>query len=274
MTTMQVERFAAMGSRVEFHLFGGGDPGILVAARQAVEAVDAALTIHRPSPTTALNDLLLAGSSAAVDDPVLLEALAEVEAGYSPMLGLFDPAADPRFPGSAWTAISFDRGNARITAERPLALDFGGFGKGFALDRAGAVLRAGGVSSALLSAGESSIAVIGGHPLGGGWPLAIPHPLREAQILADIEILDQALSISSTVGGGTAAPGRAAMVRPTDASLVTAPCCTVAIQRSGARAEMLSTALLVADEAQVQRLTAGGGALRFCFAASQEKVAA
>jgi FAD:protein FMN transferase len=259
-----------MGTRIELHLFGTADDDAVIEARRAIEAVDDALTIHRPSPTTALNESLMAGRQAAIDDPVLFDALVEIEAAYTSMQGLFDPAADARTGSAGWSMIAFDRGNARIHALQPVALDFGGFGKGFALDRACGVLRRTGVLSALLSAGESSIAVVGEHPLGGGWPFAIPHPLQPKRILVELELTDEALSISSTVGAGTDAPDRAAMIRPTDGTIVTGQRTTVAVERSGARAEMMSTALLVADDEQAERFLDGEAARRFLFDFTRE----
>jgi len=261
----RVERFVAMGTRIELHVFGSGSADVMVAARRAIESVDDALTIHRPSPTTALNDELLAGHGVAIDDPVLIDALVAIDEAHALTLGLFDPAADRRFAGAGWGDLVFDRSTARIAATRPLALDFGGFGKGFALDRASAALRKAGVVCACLSAAESSIAVIGEHPLGGGWPFAIPDPSYTDAVLVEVELVDEALSISTTVGAGTQAPERAAMIRPTDGGIVTAARCTVAIDRSGGIAEAMSTALLVADAARARRLLDAAPARRFLY---------
>jgi thiamine biosynthesis lipoprotein len=247
---MHVERFAALGTRVELHLFGTVDRPAVDAARRAIEAVDDALTIHRASATTALNDCLMTGLPCHVDDPLLLDALVEIEAAHGLTRGLFDPAADVARPGAGWRAVRFDRRRARIEASQPVAFDFGGFGKGFALDSACDALRGAGVTSAFLCAGESSIAVVGEHPLGGGWPVAIPHPLEPERVLVELELHDEALSVSSTVGAGASAPGRAPMIRPTDGSRVTAARTTVAVDRRGSRAEVMSTALLVADAVQ------------------------
>lgn len=251
-----------MGTRVELHRFGAGDADALADARRAIEAVDDALTTHRPSPTTALNDELMAGRSAAIDDPVLFDALIEIEAVHALTHGLFDPAVDSA-PG--WPAITFDRERARIAASHPVALDFGGFGKGFALDRAAAMLRRAGVTSAFLSAGESSVAVVGAHPLGGAWPVSVPHPLDPGRVLVELELEDEALSISATVGDGAAAPGRAAMVRPGDGTIVSDPRTAIAVDRSGARAEALSTALIVATESLARLMLDTPGVHRFLF---------
>lgn len=258
-----VERFAAMGTRIELHVFGRFAEDGMRAARMAIEAVDDALTIHRPSPTTALNDALLAQRDAVVDDALLLEALAAVDVVHRDTGGLFDPAADVRLPGSGWNAIAFEPATARIRAVRPLALDFGGIGKGLALDRACTALRAAGVQSACLSAGESSLAVIGEHPLGGKWPFAVPHPVRSHETLVELALEDEALSISSTAGAS--APERAPTCHPADGRAVTAARTAVAIDPLGGKAEAMSTALLVADDGQAQRLMRAAPGRRFLF---------
>lgn len=254
-----VARFAAMGTRVELHLFGCDDPAALAAAEAAILSVEDALTIHRPSPATTLNDALSRGGSAVVDDRLLLGALLQVDALWRETGGLFDPSL------GHWSSLTIDPANRRISSARPLTLDFGGFGKGYALDHAITALRAMGVTSALLSAGESSIAVLGQHPLGGGWPIAVPDPEDDGVWLVELELQDASLSISSTIGAGAAKPGRAAMVRPTDGAIVTARATAVAVAQTGAEAEALSTALLVADAAARERLRAAAPDNRFVF---------
>lgn len=254
-----VARFVAMGTRIELHLFGSDDPAALAAAQAAILSVEDALTIHRPSPATALNRVLSTAGSAVVEDRLLFETLLAVDAMWRATDGLFDPSL------GAWDALAIDPSTRRISAARPLTLDFGGFGKGFALDRAVRALRAAGVASALLSAGESSIAVIGQHPLGGGWPLAVPHPLEAGVWLAELELQDASLSISSTAGRGAAKPGRAAMVRPADGAIVAAPATAIAVAATGAEAEALSTALLVADAPAAGRLRTAAPDHRLLF---------
>lgn len=243
-----------MGTRVELHMFGPGEADCLIAARRAIEAVDDALTIHRPSPATALNEALARGGSAGVDDPLLLDALAQAADAVAATGGLFDPTAAAGLAGR-WGRLHLDLAAARVEADGPAAFDFGGFGKGYALDRAVDILRSGGVASAVLSAGESSIAAIGAHPLGGGWLFAIPDPAGEGELVA-VEVEDAALSISSTMGRGAAAPGRAAIVRPKTGEPVARGATAVAIERRGAMAEAISTALIVADAAEAAALIA------------------
>ncbi len=256
-----------MGTRIELHRFGGGAPDALALARHAIEQVDDALTIHRPSPATAMNDALRNGQAAPIGDPILLDALIRIDDARAATGGLFDPTVDARH-AVGWAGIRLDRRAATIACDAPVALDFGGFGKGYALDRAVVALRAAGVGCALLSAGESSIAVIGEHPLGGSWSLAVPDPRDAGQTLVTVELIDAALSISATLGSGAAAPERAAMLRPGESAPIVTPRTAVVVDRSGAMAEMLSTALIVADDAAAQRLHDGNRRMLFDLASA------
>lgn len=240
------DRFSTMGTRAETHLFGalsGDAEQTLALVRRIIEAVDDALTIHRPSATTELNARLASDGFAPIDDELLLGALRVAGELHALTLGLFDVTAGSYPRG--WTALHFDFALARVTADAPVAFDFGGVGKGLALDRAAAALRRMGVSSAMLSLGESSILALGTHPLGPSWPIAIPHPLRPDAFLVELEIADAAVSISSTVGAAARAALRSPSLRPATGAAVTQPLTTVAVDKSGARAEALSTALLV-----------------------------
>ena len=109
-----VERFAAMGTRIELHQFGRAAPDALLAARRAIEAVDDALTIHRPSGATAVNDRLMAGEVATTEDGVLLDALAAIAEAWRATGGLFDPTVGSG--EAAWPAMSIDPGSGRIEA--------------------------------------------------------------------------------------------------------------------------------------------------------------
>jgi FAD:protein FMN transferase len=54
-----------------------------------------------------------------------------------------------------------------------LEIDLGGIGKGYAVDRAVAILKAAGIRRALINAGGSSIASIGAPPDESGWPVRL-----------------------------------------------------------------------------------------------------
>ena len=80
-----------------------------------------------------------------------------------------------------------------------LMLDPGGIGKGYAVDRAVAVLRDFGIESALVSSGTSSIYALG-EPSGGngGWILDVRGPDASAEPASRVTLKDEALSTSGS----------------------------------------------------------------------------
>ncbi len=93
-------------------------------------------------------------------------------------------------------------------AEPGVRLDFGGIGKGAALDRAVAMLKARGVRRALLHAGTSSVYALGAPPDAPGWTVRIRHPYNAESHVATAILRDESLSTSGCYGdlpeaGGT-----------------------------------------------------------------------
>src|SRR5207248_7931031 len=142
---------------------------------------------------------------------------------------------------------------------RGLELNFGAVGKGYALDRAGELLRSKwGVTSALLHGGGSSILAIG-HPPGGprGWPVNLTHPWEEGRSLGTVYLRDRGLGTSAATFqhfeyngrklGHLLDPRTGWPARGTAAASVTAP--------TAAEADALSTAAFVLGAAGAERLT-------------------
>ncbi|MGH9373181.1 MAG: FAD:protein FMN transferase, partial [Vicinamibacterales bacterium] len=71
-----------------------------------------------------------------------------------------------------------------------LEIDLGGIGKGYAVDRAMAVLKSAGIRHALVNAGGSSIAAIGAPPDRTGWPVSLGARVagRETLLLSETSI--------------------------------------------------------------------------------------
>lgn len=78
-------------------------------------------------------------------------------------------------------------------------LDPGGVGKGYAVDRLVTMLRARGVSAALVSAGGSSIYGLGVPPDDPrGWPIRILDPRDQTRSVGQVYLRDQSLSTSGS----------------------------------------------------------------------------
>lgn len=75
-----------------------------------------------------------------------------------------------------------------VSQNSTVALDFGGMGKGDALDQAEVILRKEGISSALINIG-GNIMAIGNKPDGSKWQVALQHP-REERVLALLDLND------------------------------------------------------------------------------------
>ncbi|MFB3855090.1 MAG: FAD:protein FMN transferase [Vicinamibacterales bacterium] len=87
-------------------------------------------------------------------------------------------------------------------------LDPGGIGKGYAADRASAVLRRSGITSALVSAGGSTLYAMGRPPGREGWRVGIRDPAAPGAFLRFVTLRDQALSTSGVTEKYAMAGGR------------------------------------------------------------------
>jgi FAD:protein FMN transferase len=75
-------------------------------------------------------------------------------------------------------------------------IDLGGIAKGYAVDRAVALLRTRQVASALISAGGSSIYALGAPPGRPAWDVALEDPMDRGQAAFTLQLKDRALSVA------------------------------------------------------------------------------
>ena len=93
--------------------------------------------------------------------------------------------------------VRLDRHHRTIRFDRDgVELDLGGIAKGYAVDRAVAVLRRGGVSAALVNACGSTISAIAAPPGRPHWTVDIQDPLDTNKVAFTIPLIDRALSVS------------------------------------------------------------------------------
>ena len=96
---------------------------------------------------------------------------------------------------TGWQHVVLNRADrtVRFTAAG-VELDPGGIGKGFAVDAAVRILRADGISAALLSAGSSTVYALGAPPQHKGWRIVVPGPLPSHAMLSTITLRNESLS--------------------------------------------------------------------------------
>lgn len=108
-----------------------------------------------------------------------------------------------------WRNIELDRAGKRIRFLKPIEMDPGGIGKGYAVDRMIEILRRQGVARALISAGRSSIYGLGAPPSEPrGWRVQIPDPRDRRKTAREVFLRDASMSTSGSTEKFFAAGGK------------------------------------------------------------------
>jgi thiamine biosynthesis lipoprotein len=170
-----------------------------------------------------------------------------------------------------FSRLVFDDVNRTVRFAQPgMSVDLGGFGKGWTLDVLRAEFIRRGVSCAFFSFGESSVSVIGRHPLGRPWPVGIADVFAAGKVRHTFELLDTALSTSGNspgnTWGGNVRFGH--IIDPLTLQPVTGYRTLSVVCATAAEAEVLSTALLVAPgevRAALREAYNGAEVVEFCY---------
>ncbi len=154
--------------------------------------------------------------------------------------------------------LDFNRQTVRF--HHPLAaIDLGGFGKGFAVQKTLQYLRYEGIESAFISFGESSVCVIGNHPTGKPWPVGIDHLFEGGRSVQNFDLTDASLSTSGNapVDNSSHEARHGHIISPFTGYPVGGYRLLSVVSESPIDAETLSTALLVTDCAERDKLISG-----------------
>ena len=202
------------GTRVDVAVYAEDQAAADAAAAAVLREFD---RLHRayhawePSELTALNDAIAAGRQGIPVSPELAAMLADAKQLAATGDELFNPALGqlialwgfhtdtftPHRPDPARLAALVAAhpqmadlsiaGNAVTSRNPAVQLDLGGYGKGYALDRAAAILKARGVNNALINIGGNVLAL--GSKGEAPWRVGIQHP-REPRPLASLPLRD------------------------------------------------------------------------------------
>jgi len=209
--------FAAMASPCELRLQGHDEVRLRGAAQAAIAEVRRIehqySRYHDAGIVSRINRA--AGSGQAVEVDAETSALLDFAARLHGLSdGLFDitsgvlrrawnfraarvPAQqeiDELLPLIGWDQVQWRE--RRIALPRAgMEIDFGGFGKEYAADRAAEVLLAHGVANSHVNLG-GDIRVVGPRVDGSGWRIGIRHPRRAQELMRTVELRSGALATS------------------------------------------------------------------------------
>lgn len=227
-STPATVRHAAMGTEFVFVLYPPSadmqDEEVMHLTDTAFDAID---QLERHISTWIPNSDVSRLNQRAAEGPVavktdLLEVLLSAKRYYEESEGVFDVTVGPLL--DLW---GFYKGRGHLPTEEEMKealakvglskviidekaetvrftcsgmrLDFGGIGKGLALDRAAQILKQQGVKRALLHAGTSTVVGLGKPPEASGWTVRIRSPYNEStEHVDEVQISNESLSTSSS----------------------------------------------------------------------------
>jgi thiamine biosynthesis lipoprotein len=277
----------AMATRFEIVLPGEDSARLRAAAEEAfdeIERLEAQLSLFRPTSEIANVNARAAHEPVRVSSETfrLLQHAARLSAETG---GAFDITIAPlmrawgfvngsgHLPEPAELAaarvcvgmnlVQLDAGTHTVRFARPcVLLDLGAIGKGYAVGRAAELLRDLGISSALIHGGTSTAYAIGRPPDAAAWKIAVEYPRTTAEIssplLANIELHDEALSMSAGWGKSFHANGReyGHVIDPRIGEPANNALLAVVATKCATETDALSTALLTLGPTKMDSISA------------------
>jgi thiamine biosynthesis lipoprotein len=269
-----------MGTVLQVTLLAQSEAAARAAADECFalgSELEAVLTTYDPtSATSRMNASAGRGPFAA--PPALARILADSQRLARATRGAFDPSVGPlielwaaaaqtgRPPSEAEIAaarrrVGIDRisigADGRVTLEPGMALDFGGVGKGWALDRMRERLAERGIGNALLDFGGSSWLALGVPADAPAWRVL----LRDGRggYAGAARLRDTSASFSESFGQSREIAGRryGHVIDPRTGWPIREPLAAFALAPDGASAEALTKALLVLSPSQALAVVAG-----------------
>jgi len=171
----------------------------------------------------------------------LWNILTDIKKYHHNTLGYFDISLHD------FNKVILDSVNKTVTfAEKEISLDLGGYAKGYALEHIRELMLQVGVTQALVNFGNSSVLAVGSHPHGKCWGVGVDNPFLLGQQLRIYELYDKSLSISGNTPTHTEH-----IINPRSRKYSAERKLVSVVSTNAVEAEVLSTALMVADETSI-----------------------
>jgi thiamine biosynthesis lipoprotein len=266
----------AMATRFELVLHGDNPAALRAAGEEALDEIDRLenqLSLYRPGSEIAQVNARAAHESVGVT-PEVFALLQHAQRLHAETGGAFDITIAPlmrcwgfmdgtgRVPTPEELAearskvgmrhLQLDPQNRTVRfARHGVMLDLGAIGKGYAVGQAAEILRAGGLTSALMHGGTSTVYAIGSPPGESCWQVAIETPPAAIGAVAfpklpAVPLHDEAMSVSATWGRFFESGGRSFghVIDPCTGQPVNRSLLAMVALSSAMETDALSTALL------------------------------
>ncbi|HET9579010.1 MAG TPA: FAD:protein FMN transferase [Usitatibacter sp.] len=208
--------FRAMAAENEVQLHAASETHAAAAARFAVgevKRIEAKYSRYRPDSVLSRINAAAGGEPVGVDEETR-RLLVFADACYRQSDGLFDATSGPlrrvwkfdvpRVPTDeelepvleliGWPRVVVSGHTVRLP-RAGMELDFGGFGKEYAVDRAAVHLRDAGIASGMVNlAGD--LTILGPQPDGSPWRVGIRHPRKPDALIATIPVYSGGIATS------------------------------------------------------------------------------
>lgn len=262
----------AMATRFELVLYGPDSLRLRAAGEEALEEIErleAQLNFYSAGSEIAFLNSNAAGRPVKVE-PRLFRLLQKCAGLSAATAGAFDITVGPLM--RAWRFVN---GNGAIPdadekerarslvgsrhiefnevantvrfSRKGIEIDLGACGKGYALERAAALLKENGVANALIQGGTSSAYAVGASPQGSPWRVRLAEPFRQPAGSVVVDLVDCGLSVSAIHGKFFEQDGKryGHVLDPRTGQVVSGAKAAAVRGPSPAECEALSTALLV-----------------------------
>lgn len=153
--------------------------------------------------------------------------------------------------------IKLNKDDQSITFDNDyLKIDFGGFGKGYALEKIKAILSEYNIRDAFISFGESSVTALGKHPNGNCWNVGINNYLSPGSSICTIELNNESLSSSAnfTISDSGSVNRKINVIDPVTKVPASRNKSITVKSSSPVEAEILSTAFLILQKESIEKL--------------------
>lgn len=120
-----------------------------------------------------------------------------------------------------------------------LSLDFGGYAKGYALEKIRQILKNEKIEHAFINFGNSSILALGRHPYGDSWKVNVENPFLAGEVLGEFTLNDSILTTSGNSPGYTEH-----IINPISGKRNKERKCVCVVTQNACDGEVLSTSLI------------------------------